>query len=294
MNIASQLCPLCGGTLGESLLSISVPDRFEKAVGVSENDYLRLWRDCPGCGAAVDCPPAESVERLGTLGARYYDVDFAGGTLRSKFDRVMNLPPQLSDNAGRVTRVKNFLAAFRRQLSFHAPPRVLDIGAGLGVFLAAFLDGAWEGIAVEPDPLAVKHLHSLGRLHVVEGLFTGESQLGEFDLITLNKVVEHLRDPSSLLADVRSALLPVGGILYIEVPDRETIGRRPSTDNILGVLHWHLHSPQSLSALLKRAGLFPLSVERVFEPSGKISVCAFASNLTTLDVLASQDIPPQS
>jgi hypothetical protein len=66
-------------------------------------------------------------------------------------------------------------------------------------------------------------------------------------------------------------------VIYVEVPDRRSIQFRPPNDNALGALHCHLYDPRSLSAVLEMAGLVPLSLERVFEPSGKLSVYAFAT-----------------
>jgi hypothetical protein len=45
----------------------------------------------------------------------------------------------------------------------------------------------------------------------------------------------------------------------------------------LGALHCHLYDPASIVTLLERAGLAPLHVDQIFEPSGKISVFAFAA-----------------
>ena len=52
---------------------------------------------------------------------------------------------------------------------------------------------------------------------------------------------------------------------------------RPPDDNILGALHCHLYDPVSLAVLLSRAGLATLRIERVFDPSGKITMTAFAT-----------------
>jgi hypothetical protein len=68
------------------------------------------------------------------------------------------------------------------------------------------------------------------------------------------------------------------GLLYVEISDYWTVGNRDSSDNILGALHHHLYGIRSLSILLQRAGLVPLKIERLTEPSGKISIYAFAAH----------------
>jgi SAM-dependent methyltransferase len=159
-------------------------------------------------------------------------------------------------------------------------PRVLDIGAGTGVFLARFLSRAggraWTGTAVEPDPTAAAHLRSLDRFEVIEGLFSPALGLKCFDLVTLNKVVEHLHRPVDLVRDAAGAL-QARGILYLELPDKRTVFERPPSDNILGALHCHLYDVASITALIGRAGLVTLKTESFYEPSGKITVAAFAA-----------------
>ncbi len=218
------------------------------------------------------------------MAAAYYEIDL-GNNLRQKFERVMSMSPAESDNAGRVSRIKEFLE--RRTGPAGSQRQLLDIGAGLGVFLARFLREAgdrWTGTAIEPDPKAADHLRSVGGFRVIEGKFTGEEpELDEMDLITLNKVVEHLADPLSLVVAAKSKLHSTDGILYIEVPDALTITHRPPTDNILGALHKHLYSPRAIIGLIERAGLDVLRVGRVFEPSGKITLFGFASRAAALN-----------
>jgi len=175
--------------------------------------------------------------------------------------------------------------------------RVLDIGAGTGVFLARFLDRTeakgWrcEAITVEPDPNAAAHLRGLRRFPVLETLFTRGAVEGTFDLCTLNKVVEHVAEPLPLLREVAAALRPDGGLLYVEVPDKETVFHRPSNDNIVGALHRHLYTVAGAAIVLERAGLHPLRVDRVYEPSGKISIAAFATHAAARQRLAALNRP---
>jgi Methyltransferase domain len=270
-------CRLCGGSLGAPLLVHHARDRFEIAVGVAEQGYQRAWRPCEACGVAQNEQRMDDERALDALAAAYYEVDL-GNNLRQKFDRVMSMPPEQSDNAGRVSRIKEFV---RSHLASRPGRRhLLDIGAGLGVFLARFLADEpqeWIGTAVEPDPNAAAHLRSVGGFRVIEAKFTGdESDLAEADLITLNKVVEHLANPLQLINAAMCKLRPSQGTMYIEVPDALTISRRPPTDNILGALHKHLYSPRALIVLIERAGLEVMRVGRVFEPSGKITVFGFA------------------
>src|SRR5579871_6313657 len=186
----SEACAVCGGVLARELLRITEPDRFERHVGIAAGGYSRSWVECSSCGAATNVQMPENRARLDTLAAGYYEVDFAGSSIGEKFARVMALPPERSDNAQRVARVAAF--AESRLAGEITAPRVLDVGAGTGVFLARFLSRTggrvWKGTAVEPDPAAAAHLRGLGRFEVIEGLFSATLGLKGFDLATLNKV----------------------------------------------------------------------------------------------------------
>lgn len=270
-------CSVCDGEEGNEILLIDRPDRFEQSIGVGSQGYARQWVECLLCGAASNLLPPESAQRLATLRAAYYEVDFMGSDIGEKYRRVMSMPAGQSDNAGRVARVTDFV---RRWSGAPTRPRVMDIGAGTGVFLSRLVDqtsGAWQYLGVEPDPRAAAHLRQLERFAVVEAMYLGQPELRGFNLVTLNKVLEHIEQPLPFLLQVVQSLVPDDGLLYVEVPDKLTTRLRSPQDNILGALHCHLYDPTSLGYLLRRAGLELLCVNRVAEPSGKLSVYAFAA-----------------
>ena len=60
------------------------------------------------------------------------------------------------------------------------------------------------------------------------------------------------------------------------MPAKETVAYRSPNDNILGPLHRHLYDMESLSKAIAQAGLAIMEMVRLFEPSGKISIAAFA------------------
>ena len=287
----SGTCAVCGGELGRQLMRIVEPDRFERHVGIGGPGYSRAWVECRGCGAATNVMASADRARLDALASGYYEVDFAGSSIAEKFAKVMGLAPERSDNAQRVLRIHAFLDHWLPESCREA--RALDIGAGTGVFLARFLERAgdrrWSAHAVEPDPVAAAHLAGLERFAVTHALFSPALGLTGFELVTLNKVVEHLPEPIALLRDAASALSS-RGVLYVELPDKLTVFHRPPSDNILGALHCHLYDPASVAVLIERAGLVTLRTERVFEPSGKITIAAFATSAQAASALAHQGL----
>jgi hypothetical protein len=281
-------CAICGGALGQELLVITKPDRFELYAGVEEQGYRRAWVECSDCGTVTDVLPP-GPNRLSEIEQAYYAIDFKDSSLAEKFAKIMSLPRERSDNAFRVDRIVDFLAKWIPLAGHKETKRALDIGTGLGVFPARFLqccDDDWNMTAVEPDPMAAAHLTGLQKFKVVNEALPWKEDLGKFQLITLNKVVEHSDSPVEFIRTIVPMLDPANGIAYIEVPDKETIHRRPSTDNILGALHRHLYGLDGLLRLITNAGLVAIRLERVVEPSGKISVFVFATVPTVVAELA--------
>lgn len=269
-------CTLCDKPLQDLLLEIVVPDRFELSVGVSRQGYRRWWMRCSACGLVSNILPNESIRSLNQLRNAYYEVDLSGADLEQKYSKIMALPDHMSDNAGRVERV---LQRYKQSASKRSAHRILDIGAGTGVFLRRFqlrFMGELHAVAVEPDPKAAEHLRALGTFEVINAPLASDLNLKDFNLITLNKVLEHIPTPREFLIEVVRCLDESEGLIYIEVPDRLTIEHRPPHDNILGSLHCHLYDPQSLATLARSVGLEPSTIERIMEPSGKITCFMFA------------------
>jgi hypothetical protein len=128
---------------------------------------------------------------------------------------------------------------------------------------------------VEPNHYACEHLRALEKFKVIENYFSTSVVEEPQELITLNKVLEHIQDPVDLLRNVKGCLSDYG-LIYVEVPDKETVRYREPDDNILGSLHFYLFDPATLGLLFQKSQLVPLAVQRYVEPSGKITVCGFA------------------
>ena len=279
-------CAICGHTINRVILAIHEPDRFEKSVGVQSTGYTRKWIACDGCGALTNKLPSESKDKIDQLRGSYYEVDFMGKDISKKYDFVMNLPVELSDNAARSSRVYQFAKNWFLSDEFNNL-RVLDIGAGTGVFLSKLAELSsqytWKIQGVEPDPNAAEHLRRLAKFDVFEGMFAGQLKYAETNLVTLNKVIEHIEDPIELLGCIKKIICKTASLLYIEVPDAITAQIANPADNILGALHCHLYDFGALTYMAQELNLKILKMERIREPSGKFTIFAFLTwpeNLT--------------
>ncbi len=111
----------------------------------------------------------------------------------------------------RLESLERILGAGRR--------RLLDVGSGPGFFLRTAKNRGWRTVGIEPSRQAAAHARGLG-LEIVEGFFGVETaaELGRFDAISLNNVLEHVPDPVAVLRAARDILEP-GGALCITVPN---------------------------------------------------------------------------
>jgi SAM-dependent methyltransferase len=105
-------------------------------------------------------------------------------------------------------------------LEAHAPGRrILDIGSGPGYFLEAGRERGWQVTGFEPSRIAADYSRARG-LTVVQDFFSGPRarEHGPFDAVSMNLVLEHLRDPIGLIEQAKSVLAP-GGLLFVSSPN---------------------------------------------------------------------------
>ena len=205
----------------------------------------------------------------------YVDATYGGPAgMRARLEKVLALPPERSDNAGRVARLGAF--AHARFGPATARKRLLDVGAGIGVFPATMKAAGWTVIAVEPDPRTAAHLRDAVGVtaHAVPIEQLASMRLEPVDVITFNKVLEHVEDPVAMLAAARPLLSP-GGFVYVELPDAEGAALHGPGREEFFIEHHHVFSAASTAMMAERAGLATLTAERLREPSGKFTLRAF-------------------
>lgn len=265
----------CGSADWQPAFTLSAPPEGEARFPLPADAYHRDFCQCPRCGHLHGRHEID----LGFLyDGAYVDATYGDyeGIART-FDRIAALPPEKSDNTGRVARIAQSAgnAGFSPPLT--RPIHLLDIGAGLGIFPHAIAKLGWEATAVDPDPRAARHMHERLGIEVVQSdIFElADGAIGPFEIVTLNKVLEHVVDPEALLRRAASFLRP-DGIVYFEVPDGPgALTQGPHREEFF-IEHHHAFSLESARHLARSAGLVPIEAEAIVEPSGKFTVFVFA------------------
>ena len=145
----------------------------------------------------------------------------------------------------------------------HIPTgRLLDIGAGGGMLVEQALQMGYDAEGIEPS----RWLTGVARarsLPVHQGAFPSANVVGEFDVITIVDVLEHVQDPVGLLRAVESSLTRTG-LGVVVVPDVGSIVAR-----LLGRKWWHFRTAhigyfdkETILTALHRAGLAHVLIRR--------------------------------
>ena len=179
--------------------------------------------------------------------------------------------------------------------------RLLDVGAHAGRFLSLASDAGWEveGIELNPKTAAYAARRTGAPVHQVNAR---ELALGgrRFTAITLTDVLEHIPEPSALLADL-AALIEPGGAIAVKVPcgrsqaikERVLAAVTRHEVSLAGnLVHVNHFTPGSLGRLLGRVGFDAVDVRTgapELPPSG--GLFAKASNLARLAVYAAARLP---
>jgi SAM-dependent methyltransferase len=267
---AGAICPICGTPRPRMAFRYDSPPQGETAFPLREGErYEREYRRCETCGHLVAVHDLD-VERL--YEGEYMDSTYAGDRLRETFERIMSLPPERSDNHQRVGRIERFWSERQGDGS----RTLLDVGSGLGVFSARMQEAGWACTALDPDPRSVQHAADVVGVEAVQADFDTAEGLGHFDLVTFNKVLEHVMDPVSMLGRAQP-FLAEDGVVYVEVPDGEAAAMEGPGREEFFVEHLHVFSAASLALLAARAGFSLLALERIREPSTKYTLIAFVN-----------------
>jgi 2-polyprenyl-3-methyl-5-hydroxy-6-metoxy-1,4-benzoquinol methylase len=215
-------CPLC-----QSIANVyaSYPGKF-----LSCNELLQ----CQNCELifADKLPSKKELDEYYSTGLYY--------------DKVLDpYNTQFLDFSLKLSRSR--LNLIYSKIKINEKPRVVDIGAGnarLGIALKECYDEADYDV-VEPD---AEVRSKYGNWVNKQFSNISELEIGNYDLVIMNQVLEHVSDPIVFLGSVNKLLKPEGYV-YIDVPYQDYLFK-PSAEPHL--LFWN---KKSVSVLLEKTGL---------------------------------------
>lgn len=149
--------------------------------------------------------------------------------------------------------------------------RVLDVGAGGGEVVYVLRHFGFDARGLEPDDQYARHARENLGVPVQTG-FVQDAAFpeGSFDVVTMYHALEHVEDPSRILATLR-AWLTGRGLVLIEVPNVEA--RCMAPNHRFHFAHFYSFNRDTLEALGRNAGLEP--VQTTTSPDGGNLVTVF-------------------
>lgn len=145
----------------------------------------------------------------------------------------------------------------------HVGPRVLEVGAGLGLVTEQLVAAGRTVTALEPDPSLHERIGARGEGATVRNATLVSSGLeGPFDTVLYVNVLEHIEDDAAELAAARG-ILGTGGNIVIFVPAMPSLWG--TMDAVSG--HFRRYRRRELATVMHAAGLRPV-VMRNFDPVG--------------------------
>jgi len=115
------------------------------------------------------------------------------------------------------------LTALARRITEISPSRgrLLDVGAGVGIFMEAMQRAGWSVEGVEPSRIAARSARERTGARVHEGLLEDlDLETSSFDALTFFDALRTVPDPLAFLRKARSLLRP-GGVLIIREVHRK-------------------------------------------------------------------------
>jgi 2-polyprenyl-3-methyl-5-hydroxy-6-metoxy-1,4-benzoquinol methylase len=250
-------CPLCNTS------------NFKPYAARIRKNYPHVLRViCTDCGLILSNPQATTQE-LGVFYQNYYD--------RGNFSAWKHKIQIWKDNfdKGLTSEVAPFL--FKNLPAPNPTVKWLEVGAGLGQLSYVARSRGFAVTATELDNDAVSYLKTeMGMKDILlgslESLYPGTLKDGDYDIVVMNHVLEHVTDLIGTLNIVHQ-VLKTGGVFYIGVPNLDNYGyhlynalchfmmKIPGI--VDGIEHTFGFTPKTLRLCLKRTG-FDIQQIRTF------------------------------
>jgi 2-polyprenyl-3-methyl-5-hydroxy-6-metoxy-1,4-benzoquinol methylase len=256
-----QICQ-CSNSYYKKIAIIKKKPKLE--INYDIKNYSRTLLQCSVCKHVVN-------RHKNNLNKLYYGkyVKNTYGSIKDikrNFNRIISLPSNTSDNKHRVKRIINLLDLKKGKKLIS----ILDVGSGLGVFPYEMRKKGFPNIdCLEKDPLLINYIKNNLILNTYKNI--NQIKKKKYFLITLNKVLEHIKDTRKFLSIVIRNLRS-NGFIYIEVPDYKAMRLGVKKREEFFIEHWHIFTEESLLKLALSLNLELFVMKRIREPSGKFSL----------------------
>ena len=208
---------------------------------------------CVNCGMVWDPFPPEDLEAVYT--ENYFINDNPKGGYTNYFEGMNINKKTFYERVKRINR------------KVKTKGKMLDVGSALGDSLTEAKKLGWKDLyGVELSDYAAKESRKRG-LDIRTGtLYSAKYPPNSFDVVTLQDVIEHVKDPTSEVREIKRVLKP-GGFVFLVTPDVGGLWVK-----ILGPLWYHYKpgehimyfSQKTLGKILKDAKFRNVETRRTY------------------------------
>ena len=228
-------CPVCASGAHHKLLTV----------------YGFDYHECDGCGSAFVCNPPPDEALSAAYRSEYY----------TEANKVLYANDSIIDY--RVANVFVPKIDFAIEHSNASKKTWLDIGCGVGEALSVAQVRGYKTLGLEPNMMEAEYAFQRFGVEVRQDYISKDTvskYRGQYGVISMFSVLEHVPDPNQILSDV-SAIQMEGDTLVIEVPHFPSISTMSQTtfpNHVNRMMHPPLHlflfSLRGLDGMLKRHG----------------------------------------
>lgn len=150
--------------------------------------------------------------------------------------------------------------------------KIVDAGAGSGLFLQVARDNGWGVSGVEFNEKSVQEIKAQGIEVFDQPLESGIYEENSVDVVTAWEVLEHINDPNKFIRDLHG-VIKQDGYIFICVPNINALVTRLLHDKsrtFYGYAHVNFFSIDTLTAILENNGFAVEKFDTIITEIGAI------------------------
>ncbi len=268
-------CPLCDNAYFHPYFEQQGNDEYKALVGLESESSK--WVKCESC-EFIYHQPQFTQEELLALYDKFRDYTIRSETPDEYFDRITAYAPEKSENYQKVQWIIKNLTSCAKTKELHS---IFDIGCGGGVFLWTVKEllSPKRMVGLEPTESFAKLAADRLNIQVFNEVYGNPVKLyGTHDLITVNQVLEHVKNPKCFIINLKENLLQAG-FVYIEVPCAIDFSFLEPSHDRFKAQHLCYFSEDSLVNLFKNTGFKCISIETVSTLRGRNNIQAIFAKI---------------
>lgn len=266
-------CYLCHSKIHNVIFSQSENDQYLDLIDSNLLKKKRNIVECSNCKLIYRNPQLEEAE-VKILYEKFRDYSIRDESADEYFDRITNYPKGESENIEKIEWLQKYFICRQKTRRM-----LLDVGCGGGVFIYTFQKyfHNWKIFGVEPTKsFADLAKRRTGATVIAEQFNKSFFKNLKFDLVTINQVLEHIKDPITFLKEVGHLLKPYGQI-YLEVPSSSDLNHLPSNHDRFQSQHFYIFSISTLSKIIENAGFRINKIEEIVTIRNRRNIVALIS-----------------